>query len=222
MPGWYPIMLNVAGKLCVVVGGGPVAERKARGLLDAEARVRVVSPALTPGLSRLAADGLLEWRPKEAGPADWEGAVLGFAATDRPEANRRLAEAARQAGIWVNAADEGESGDFILPAVLRRGDLVLAACSSGASPALAARIVRELAERYGPEYGEYAALLRDIRAAAKSLVPDPERRRRMLAAASEERFLKEWLASDRAGDPRPAVESLLRQTGPDHEDKEKN
>lgn len=208
MAGWYPVMLNVSGKLCVVFGGGAVAERKIAGLLDAGARVRVVSPTLAPSLDKLASEGRVEWRRKLAEAKDCEGAVLVFAATDQPKVNRQMAAAARQFGIPANEADDGENSDFLVPAVLRRGDLVLAASASGAGPALSARIIRELADRYGPEYAEYAAALRGIRAAAKAQAADPEERRKLLAEAAKEDFLRDWLNAGQPGEFRLALEQL--------------
>lgn len=192
MADWYPVMLNICEKNCVVAGGGSVAERKIAGLLHAGARVTVVSPHLTPHLRSLADNGGIHWVPREAADTDVVGAALVFAATGRSDVNRRIAEASRMSGIPVNMADEGEAGDFILPAVLRRGRFVLAAGVSGAGPALAARVVRELSERYGPEYSVYAEALRHIRRTVKEHVADPKERRRLLLAAAEADALEEW------------------------------
>jgi precorrin-2 dehydrogenase/sirohydrochlorin ferrochelatase len=212
MADWYPVLLRLGGRLCVVIGGGKVAERRTAGLLSAGAKVRIVSPALTPALGERAAEGAVEWRRKEADPSDLDGAYLAFAATDRPEVNRAMVEAADRADIPINVADDGESGDFMLPAVLRRGDLVLAAGVSGGGPALAARIVRELGERYGPEYARYAAAYRQIRAAVRSLAHDGKERRELLAAAAEHavlaEFAEEWTAAGADRDPRIWVERL--------------
>ena len=193
MDGWYPLLLNISGRLCVVAGGGSVAERKTKGLLEAGGRVRVVSPSLTPALAEWAQTARIEWRRKEAEPADLEGALLVFAATDDPAANRRLAEMAKTKGLLVNDAGEGEAGNFIVPAVLRRGDFVLAAGTGGSAPALAARVIRDLAVRYGPEYADFAAALRRIREAVKQEVADPEERKLLLMKAAEEEAVREWL-----------------------------
>ena len=198
MAEWYPLMLNISGKRCVVIGGGNVAERKVAGLLSAGALVRVISPGLVPALQELARQERIEWRKKEAERADLEGALLVFAATDSPAVNRKLTEMAKASGILVNDAGQGEMGDFIVPAVLRRGDFVLTASSSGSSPALAARVIRELSERYGPEYEVYIDALRRIRETVKKWVTDPGERRILLMEAAEESALKEWLA---AGQP---------------------
>ncbi|TJY41458.1 bifunctional precorrin-2 dehydrogenase/sirohydrochlorin ferrochelatase [Cohnella pontilimi] len=192
MAEWYPVMLNISEKKCLVAGGGPVAERKIAGLLSAGARVIVVSPQLTPKLRELADNGGILWIPREAVDDDLEGAALVFAATGEPDVNRRLAESARLLGIPANVADNGEAGDFMVPAVLRRGRFVLAAGVSGAGPALAARVVRELSARYGPEYSVYADALGHIRRAVKEHVADPEERRLLLLAAVEPDALEEW------------------------------
>jgi len=193
LDGWYPLLLNISGQLCVVAGGGSVAERKTKGLLAAGGRVRVISPSLTPALAKLAQAARIEWRRKEAEPADLEGALLVFAATDDSAANRRLAEMAKAKGLLVNDAGEGEAGNFIVPAVLRRGDFVLAAATGGSAPALAARVIRDLAAQYGPEDADYAAALRRIREAVKNEVADPEERKLLLLAAAEEPSVREWV-----------------------------
>jgi precorrin-2 dehydrogenase/sirohydrochlorin ferrochelatase len=188
-------MLKVTGRKCVVFGGGPVAQRKTAGLLQAQADVRLISPHLTPELEAWAGDGRLLWTRREAEEKDLEGAVLVFAATDKPALNQSLAEAARKRGIPINIADDGEAGEFIVPAVLRRGGLVLTASASGAGPALASRIINELADRYGPEYNENIEALRTIRAIVKAEVEDPLERRALLQAAVTDDALEEWRLS---------------------------
>jgi len=190
-----------------------VAERKIGGLLEAGADVRVVSPAATSGLRTLAEQGRLVWRQREAGPEDIADADFVFAATDDAAANRRLAAAAGMAGVPVNLADDGEAGDFLLPAVVRRGRFVLTASTSGASPALASRVARELADKYGPEYGAYADALRDIRRIVRSLVPDAAERRKLLSAAADEAFLRHGMSDkDGLGDPQQWIDALRRRT----------
>ena len=184
MTRYYPIMLRLEGETCLVVGGGPVAERRTRGLLDAGAAVRVVAPAATEGLKRLASERYITWIRREYRDEDLEGVRLCFAAADR-ETNRRVAGEAARRGILVNAADDREIGSFAAPAVVRRGRLVLAVTASGASPALAGRIARELAKRYGESWADYAEWLYRLREAARAAVPDTRERRRVLRAALE-------------------------------------
>ena len=114
----YPIFLDLVDRPCLVVGGGPVAETKVRGLLAAGARVTVVSPTLTPALAALAAEGHLTHQAREYAPGDLAGAALAFAATGDRAVSRAIRSEGRARGVWVNAADDAEHCDFLLPAVL--------------------------------------------------------------------------------------------------------
>ncbi len=160
----YPVCLNLAGRLCVIVGGGRVAERKAGGLLAAGAALRLVSPEATDDLRALAGQNKLEWLRKHYDPADLEGAFLVFAATNDSGVQERILVDARAAGLPVNSADSPEDCDFQVPAVVRRGDLLLTVSTSGASPALSALVRRRLEAEFGGEYALLAALLRAARA----------------------------------------------------------
>ncbi len=132
----------------MVVGGGEVANRKARKLLQARAEVVVISPDVKPELTSMAAE--VRRRPYREG--DLEGAFLAFAATDRREVNAAVAREARERGIPVNVADEPSEGDFALPSTLRRGQLQVAVSTGGASPILAQKIRRELEDAFGFEW----------------------------------------------------------------------
>ncbi len=144
----YPIFLDLSGRRCVVVGGGEVASRKARKLLQARARVVVISPEIKPELESVAVE--VHHRLYEEG--DLEGAYLAFAATDSREANSAVAREAEERGIPVNVADEPSEGDFALPSTLRRGRLQVAVSTGGASPTLARKIKDELEEVFGSEW----------------------------------------------------------------------
>lgn len=144
----YPIFLDLDGKRCVVIGGGEVANRKARKLLQARARVVVISPEVKPELESMAVE--VNRRPYRAG--DLEGAFLVFAATNRRAVNAAVSQEARERGIPVNVADEPSEGDFALPSTLRRGHLQVAVSTGGASPTLARRIRRELEGAFGFEW----------------------------------------------------------------------
>lgn len=148
----YPVNLAIAGKLCVVVGGGGVAARKARGLLEAGARVRVISPLLNAELTSLAERGAVDWvaRPYQTG--DLQGALLVFAATDNPEAQQAILQEADNAGQLINVVDQPGSCSFQVPAMARRGDLLLTVSTGGRSPAMAAMIRKRLEEEFGDEY----------------------------------------------------------------------
>jgi precorrin-2 dehydrogenase/sirohydrochlorin ferrochelatase len=143
-PDYYPIFLDLTGRRCVVVGGGNVAEGKVRGLLAAQASITVVAPSLTPPLRDLVADAQIQHREGEYDISDLEGADLCFVATDDGAINARVAADARSRRILVNAADDPGNCDFILPAVVRSGNIVLAASTGGTSPALARRLREDL------------------------------------------------------------------------------
>jgi precorrin-2 dehydrogenase len=159
----YPIYLDLADRPCLVVGGGPVAETKVRGLLAAGARVTVVSPTLTPALATLAAEGHLAHEAREYALGDLAGAALAFAATGDRAVSRAMRSEGQARGVWVNAADDAEHCDFLLPAVLRRGSLAVAVSSGGASPALT-RAVRDELERYFPaDFGAFVEAVAELR-----------------------------------------------------------
>ena len=138
----YPVMLDLTSRPCLVVGGGAVAERKVAGLVEAGARVTIVSPWLTPALLRLATEAPLRWRPREYTAGDAAGFILVMVATDDIAVNAIVAAECRERGIWVNCADDPDRCDFILPSVLRRGAVTVAVSTGGASPTMA-RLVRE-------------------------------------------------------------------------------
>jgi precorrin-2 dehydrogenase / sirohydrochlorin ferrochelatase len=154
----YPLFMDVSGSRCVVVGGGGVASRKVRGLLESGARVVVVSPEVSPEIEGM--DVTVERRPFR--PGDLAGAALAFAATDRREVNAAVAREARENGVPVNVADRPAEGDFALPSVLRRGGLQVAVSTGGASPTLA----REIRAAMEPSFAaEWAGIVERFRAA---------------------------------------------------------
>lgn len=159
----YPVCLNIAKRLCVVVGGGSVAERKIRGILAAQGQVRVVSPVLTAALQVFAEQERVEWRHKMYSADDLDGAGLVFAATNNPTVQEAVCEDARAAGVLLNVADAPELCDFQTPSVVRRGDLTLSVATNGRSPAVAAMVRRRLERDFGDEYGLLTALLARLR-----------------------------------------------------------
>jgi precorrin-2 dehydrogenase/sirohydrochlorin ferrochelatase len=161
--GPYPVVLDLAGRPVLVVGGGAVAERKVEGLLEAGASITVVSPQVSARLARLASRGQVRVRVRSYRRSDLRGATVVFAATDDRSANAAVAVDARRRRIWVNAADDPDHCDFILPSVLRRGSLLVSVTTSGRSPALA-RVVREELERlFGGDYALLTELAGDVR-----------------------------------------------------------
>ncbi len=149
---YYPAFLNLRAVSCVVVGGGNVAVRKVNDLLMAGASVKVIAPDAGLMLKAMAQERCLELIPREYRDGDLEGARLVISATDDPQVNRAVAAEARRVGAWVNVVDDPSLCDFIVPALVRRGDLVVAISTGGKSPAMARALRIEMEELLGPEY----------------------------------------------------------------------
>ncbi len=133
----YPVFLNMKGRRAVVIGGGKVAERKVASLIKSGAEVCVISPHLTPRLTRWAGRKKIKTVRRRYRPGDMDQATLAFAATNDIAVNQTVTCTAKQAGIWINRADLGSEGDFILPAVLKKGRLAIAVSTGGKDPAMA-------------------------------------------------------------------------------------
>jgi len=166
----YPLFMDVSGRRCVVVGGGGVASRKARGLLESGARVVVVSPEVTPEIDDM--DVTVERRPYA--PGDLAGCTLAFAATDSREVNAAVAREAEERGIPVNVADRPAEGDFALPSVLRRGGLQVAVSTGGASPTLARRIRDAMEPSFAAEWESVVEKFRVARGGGLDVDPGTE------------------------------------------------
>jgi siroheme synthase-like protein len=155
----YPVNLVMAGRPCLVVGGGRVALTKVRGLADAGARVTVVAPDVVPEVASLA--DVVERRPYRAGEAAAYRFVI--AATGDPQVNQQVYDDGEAAGVWVNSADDPQRCSAILPARVRQGRLTLTVSTGGHSPAVAAWVRERLAREYGPEYDQLVGLLSEAR-----------------------------------------------------------
>lgn len=159
----YPVVVDLEGRPVLVVGGGDVAERRVEGLLAASASIVVVSPSVKASLVTLAEAGRISVRVRSYRASDLRGKILVFAATDDRAVNAAVADDARKRRIWVNAADDLDHCDFILPSVLRRGSLLVSVTTGGQSPALA-RVVREELERlFGSDYALLTELAGQVR-----------------------------------------------------------
>jgi siroheme synthase-like protein len=162
---YYPVFLDLTGKRVVVIGGGRVAEDKIDGLVRAGAggRITVVAPALTPALAGQRDAGAVQWLARPYQDGDLAGFDVCMVATDDGAVNAAVAAEGKRRRVWVNAADDPANCDFILPAVVRQGDVVLAASTSGASPALARRLREELTAFLSEDYAPLAELLAAVR-----------------------------------------------------------
>jgi uroporphyrin-III C-methyltransferase/precorrin-2 dehydrogenase/sirohydrochlorin ferrochelatase len=152
----YPLTLDIEGRRCVVIGGGPVAEHKSRGLLDAGGAVVVVTESATDGLEQLACDGIVELVRRPYAHGDLEGALLAIAATDHPAVNAEVFEEGEERGVLVNAVDDVGHSHFAVPSVVRRGEVAIATSTGGKAPALAKRLRSVLDEQLDQALGAVA------------------------------------------------------------------
>jgi precorrin-2 dehydrogenase/sirohydrochlorin ferrochelatase len=168
---FYIACLRLSGRRCLVVGGGEVGLEKVEGLLACDADVTLVAPTAEPALSDYAREGSIRWERRAYRPADLEGTFLAIASTDDTEVNIRVYEDAEARAMLVNVVDVPPLCNFILPAIVRSGPLAIAISTAGASPALAKRMKREIADAFGEPYARLAVMLNDARGWAKATLP---------------------------------------------------
>jgi siroheme synthase-like protein len=201
---FYIACLRLTGRRCLVVGGGNVGLEKVEGLLACDANVTLVAPDAHPELIQLALEGSIRWerRPYEA--SDLDGCLIAIAATNSSEVNIRVFEDAEERAMLVNVPP---LCNFILPAIVRNGPLAIAISTAGASPALAKRMKREIADAFGEPYAELALLLNEARGWAKATLPTYQDRKEFFESiVSGEPDPIELL---RAGDARAVVDLIL-------------
>jgi precorrin-2 dehydrogenase/sirohydrochlorin ferrochelatase len=168
---FYMACLKLTGRRCLVVGAGSVGLEKVEGLLACDAAVHVMAPDACDDVRELARAGDVEWSQRPFEPGDLAGHFLAIAATDDTEVNIRVFEEAERRAMLCNVVDVPPLCSFILPAIVRQGPIAVAISTAGTSPALAKRMKREVADLFGPEYGELAELLNDARGWAKATLP---------------------------------------------------
>ena len=168
---FYIACLRLSGRRCVVVGGGEVGLEKVEGLLACDAQVTLIAPEAQPELVQLALEGSIRWEQREYESGDLDGALIAIAATNDTELNIRVFEDAEARAMLVNVVDVPPLCNFILPAIVRNGPLAIAISTAGASPALAKRMKREIAELFGEPYALLAILLNEARGWAKATLP---------------------------------------------------
>ncbi|MGN5260235.1 siroheme synthase CysG [Aeromonas hydrophila] len=187
---YLPIFCRLDNKPVLLVGGGEVAERKARLLLDAGAQLTVVAPELDPELAELAANGSIEWLAGEFAPQQLTGKWLVVAATDRREVNALVYQSANQARIFANVVDDPKRSSFIMPSIIDRSPLMVAISSGGKAPVLA-RLLREKLEALLPQHlGAVAAFAGSLRERVKA---------RFASMGERRHFWERLLGADRLG-----------------------
>ena len=205
--GYYPVFLEMKDRRCVVIGGGAVAERKVEGLVTAGANVTVISPEITDGLKELLKQGAIRHVAREYQTGDRAGYDLVFVATDNLEINAVVSSEARSLRVWVNSADDPDHCDFILPAVIRRGDLAVAVSTGGVSPAVTRAIREELDEYFNADYARFVQIAGEVRRELRERSVSP-------GASAWNRALKgEFRRLIKEGKPVQAKELLLEALG---------
>lgn len=179
---FYMAAVKVAGRRCLVVGGGEVGLEKVRGLLVCDAFVHVVAPEAVAEIKELSEAGAIRWSAKRYEPADLEGCLLAIGATSDTAVNRSLYQDAEERSMLVNVADVPALCNFILPAIARQPPLTVAVSTAGASPALAKRLRQEIADDLGAPYARLAVLLSEVRGWAKATLPTYQDRKAFFEA----------------------------------------
>ena len=208
--GYYPIGLSLAGRPCLIVGGGAVAQRKVRALLRYGGQVTVISPTATATLRRWARAGMIRYRPRTFRASDVAAQWLVYGATNNPHTQRAIFSAAQRRRLLVNIVDEPALCSFIAPAQVKRGDLTIAISTGGRAPGLAKRVRQDVERAIGPEYGKLLRVLERARPAVRKAVPTADDRKRVLSRLVEGGILEQFRRGrDHAA--RRKARQLLRQ-----------
>ena len=190
---FFPVFLNLKDRLCIVIGGGKVAERKVENLLKVKAKIKVISPELTLRLKKLAEERKIEWEKRRYQKGDLDSAWLVIAATNDPEVQKEIYKEAEERHIFCNVVDVPEFCSFIVPSIIKRGPLIIAISTSGVSPAIARRLRETLEELIGEEYEFYLKLMKNLREQILNLnlsSEEKEKKLQKLALAPIPRYIK--------------------------------
>ncbi len=185
----YPLFLTLTGRLAIVVGGNAVAQRKVTQFVRYGADVVVIAADPSAELRQLEADGGITLEPRGYVRGDLQGAFIAFC-SEVDEIARAVFAEAESLGCLINVAENPSLSSYLVPSSVRRGQLQIAISTSGAAPAVARRLRRELREQFGPEWAAYIALLGDVRALAAQRITDASRQAAIVAAAAEIDFLE--------------------------------
>lgn len=176
----FPLFIELRDRKCVVVGGGTVAERKIEALIEFGAKIVVISMEENGKIRDLERNGRIEVMEREYSSGDLDGAFLAIAATDNPKTNEEIYKDALKKGIFINVVDCPERCNFIFPAIVKRGDMVIGISTSGAYPALSKRIRQKLETLFPNGFEVYLEILKDLRAKAGKRINDKEKRTEFL------------------------------------------
>lgn len=196
MGSFFPVLLNVSGRLCVVVGGGEVAARKVGTLVERGAVVKVISPQATDEIKDLVAKDVIEWEQRGYRQGDLEGAFLCVAASDDPEVNMEVRHECYVRRVLANVADAPEESDYQVPSFFEDGNLLIAVSTSGMSPAVARTLRRMIQSYLGDSFGEALEVINGFRDRVRDEIGDAKSRVKFW----EEGVTSEVLEKVREGD----------------------
>jgi siroheme synthase-like protein len=182
---YYPVFFNIGGKLCIVIGGGTVAEQKVKILLKFNTRIRVISPVMTKNLSVLSQKGKIETISREYRDGDLDGAVLVFAATNKKEINETIKKEASKGHIPVNVVDDPGLCDFIVPSIIKKESIVIAISTSGTLPLLSKILRKDIGNLVSQDYLTYAEKIGKFRKFLIKVIHDKKIRKEILAEISK-------------------------------------
>ena len=164
---YYPVYLDLNRKNCVIIGGGNESEKKLENLLRCGARITIISPQVTPGILQRVKKDEVVWKARPYRLGDIKGAFIAIASTNEMSVNKAVAEEAKMEKTVLNVVDVPDLCDFIAPAIIKRGDVIVAISTGGASPALARKLREEISECAALEYADLANILRTARTEVK-------------------------------------------------------
>jgi len=205
----YPVFLDLQDQPCVVFGGNWMAEEKARGLVEAGARLTVVSAELDPSFGPLIASAHCQWIARDYQPGDLKGCFLAVSAGDRQYNAAIWAEGQRE-NVIVNCLDDPPHCRYIYPSIHRQGDLVVALSTTGRCPALAVRLRQRLAEQLGPEYATFLEIVSQFRERLARLIPDFGTRKAVWYELVDSQAIEHLRAGNRR-QAEAALESIVQQ-----------
>lgn len=205
---YYPIFVDLRGKTVLVVGGGQVAQRKIETLLEFGPEIRVVSKEITEALAAMIAEKKIQHAGTLFEEDMLEGVSLVITATDNAQLNHHVSEVAKKRAVLVNAVDQPADCDFIVPSVVRRGDLVIAISTMGKSPALAKQIRKQLEAQFDEAYGTFLALMGIIRSRVLALGLPTGENSRIFESLVSSHILRD-IREENLDGVRAALESIL-------------
>ncbi|MEJ5367049.1 MAG: bifunctional precorrin-2 dehydrogenase/sirohydrochlorin ferrochelatase [Bryobacteraceae bacterium] len=210
MSALLPLMLDLRGWRCAVLGGSAMAEEKVRTLLAADAAITVIASSLTPALQEMANAGRIEWLEQDPRPEHLRGFRLAISALVDAARNAAFSQEAERLGVLFNAADDPAHCRFILPSVHRQGGLLIAVSTSGRCPALAVRLKERFASEFGPHYAKFLEMAAELRRRLPAAVPDFAARRRVWYRIVDSPVL-ELIRTGRDAEARALVEEILAE-----------